>query len=1490
MKKLRTTFRWIIWTLVSLYIVLIVLLHIPTIQTFVAHRVADAASTKLGTEVRIGRIDLGVLNRFILDDILIYDQNKKKMVSASRIGAKIDIMPLLRSGDINISSAQIFGLDANLYKKDKDAKPNFQFVLDSLASKDNSKKTPLHLAINSLVIRNGKIKYDILDAPQTPNKFNINHLLLSSISSHIIVNKLDNNSLWANLKSLSFNDASGISVKQLTFETKIDQHQGFINDFSLILPNSHVKLKQLSTHYQLENKKLINKSLKYSIKGFKADLTPSDFAPFTDDLRSLHTNYSTALEAKGTYDDVRIGLLSIKNEDLSTLLHAKGWVNNLHHRPNWKFSLNPITINNATLKTIAKLLHQAIPSTLNNLGDIYYKGSVSSIGGNLNAHGTLRSSAGEVRLTANVYGKHIRAKVNTSNFNLGRVLANPDFGMISTNIFVDGKTNLSYILAKGDIFSFEYKGYNYKNVHLNSLYKEDAFIGDLSINDPNGKLAIKGKAYNILAFIKKRERLSADIFINAQGVNLAALHLTNTLGNRTFSFKSQIKGSGSNINNIIGTLDVSQFMLNGDKENINLDHINVVMNNGLIAKSLKAKTDFGEIDINGQYNYQSLPQSIISVLGHYLPSIVNQHPNYHMVKDRNAYTFSLKLNNTQLINQLLKTSIISPYPIVASGAINEGRNEIKLSLDAADLTYAGQQLQNLSIDISTLSEGLLARLSGERKGTKGPHIIVNAEGLIKNNTISSDVNFQIPGHTALSGDINSIVEFTHHNGDLETQLHFNPSKINIDTITLNVLPSDLSYRRNNLNISHFEISNRNQHLIANGVTSGNMNDSITVKFKEIDVPYILDLANFHSVEFSGTASGTASIKSFFHQPKMEANLEVHNFKFEKGDMGTLYANVNYDKEGKIGIDAHADTDDGALTEIKGYGYIKNSYINLPIYAHNTHLSFLKTFCDSFMDKIKLRANGWCKVVGPLSDVNLEGDMEANGNVYIKPTGTTYDLMRGRIRIIPNEIIFANDTITDPYGHIGIVTGGLHHNSLRHLTYDINVEAQNLLAYNFPKHLGKESFWGIVYATGNCHIKGGPGTTTLDVEMKPCKNTFITYNAATTNDAGTNNFIHWLNTPKDSIESISSETNETQSVPTKMVSSPRHISKSGFANIPSDLHMNFILKTNPNLTLGVLMDEATGDNIKLNGSGIIRATYYNKGAFQLFGNYNVDYGQYNLTIQNIIKKQFIFQQGSTIAFGGDPFNAALDLKGVYTINSVPLSDLGLGNSFSSNNTKVNCLLDINGTPGAPSVNFGLDLPTLSSDAQQMVRSVLNSEQELNQQVLYLLAVGRFYPQSNNNSTAQGHRTPSGASLAMQSLLSGTLSQQINTVLSNVINTNNWNFGANIATGNEGFDNAEYEGTLSGSMLNNRLLFNGQFGYRDNVAKNNSSFIGDFDIRYLLSPNGNIAFRFYNQTNDRYFTRNSLTTQGIGLILKKDFNKLSDIWKKKKKKTKKRSQKL
>ena len=186
------------------------------------------------------------------------------------------------------------------------------------------------------------------------------------------------------------------------------------------------------------------------------------------------------------------------------------------------------------------------------------------------------------------------------------------------------------------------------------------------------------------------------------------------------------------------------------------------------------------------------------------------------------------------------------------------------------------------------------------------------------------------------------------------------------------------------------------------------------------------------------------------------------------------------------------------------------------------------------------------------------------------------------------------------------------------------------------------------------------------------------------------------------------------------------------------------------------------------------------------------------------------------------------------------------------------MNITGTPEKPQIDFDFDMPTVSTDEKQMIRSIINSKEEMNQQVIYLLGIRRFYPQGSNNETAQDERQ-SQTSLAMQSLLSGTLSSQINSLLGTMINSNNWNFGANISTGDEGWNNAEYEGLLSGRLLNNRLLINGQFGYRDNAATANQTFIGDFDVRYLLLPNGNIAIKVYNQTNDRYFTKSSLNTQ-------------------------------
>ena len=78
-------------------------------------------------------------------------------------------------------------------------------------------------------------------------------------------------------------------------------------------------------------------------------------------------------------------------------------------------------------------------------------------------------------------------------------------------------------------------------------------------------------------------------------------------------------------------------------------------------------------------------------------------------------------------------------------------------------------------------------------------------------------------------------------------------------------------------------------------------------------------------------------------------------------------------------------------------------------------------------------------------------------------------------------------------------------------------------------------------------------------------------------------------------------------------------------------------------------------------------------------------------------------------------------------------------------------------------------------------------------------------------------------------------------------------------------------LSSQLLDNRLLFNGSFGYRNNTYQQKNDFVGEFDLEYKLTPSGEIRLKAYNHANDMYkYLNGALTTQGVGVMFKKDFS--------------------
>lgn len=1421
MKKFKHICNGIIWTLIVLYLLLIVLMHLPSVQTFLGKEVAEALADKFGTKVEVGKVNLGFFNRIIIDDVMMYDQQGDSLIYASRLSAKIDYMAATQ-GKISVSSAQIFGLRANLYRQTAKSPANFQFVLDSLASKDTTQHKPLDLHIGSLIIRRGAIAYNQRDVAPRSDVFSPQHIRVSELSSHILLNHVTDNSIDLLLKKLSFKDESGFKLQSLHFKLQADRQKATLKEFRLLMPRSELVLDDLKATYRFEGKRFIPESLRFKGGIQQSKITFADVASLVPALRHFDDAVFVSSRFSGTAKSISVPSLNLRTGSGSFNLQARGSYSHASSHPAWNADIANLNLSPAGVEFLAENLGSKvkIPKEIQRLGTIHLTGKAKGYEKVLSAKGNIETDAGNISLQAIKNDDRIKASVDTRGVNLGRIFDNRKLGTVIAKI--DAHGTMKHIFAKGNIARFDYGNYDFHNIEIDGDYDMKTLRGTASIADPNVNLSVKGDYH---------------------------------LGSRLYALDAAI-------NHLRPTV----LGMKMHDPSYSLDNISISANNKGKEGHLDIEAPFVSLYARGQYDLTTIYGSIMRLVADKLPTIPGI--SKHAAKGYNDFTLQANITSAEVLQRMFGLPLSLSLPVHINGNISDAEKNVNLYINAPNFSWDGSAFHDANIELNTIGDSLRmeARISQGLPYEKAP--VYRLRAAAADNNLSTLLYYaNQSSKLPITGKIDARTQFfTSDNGATGVHVTVNPSEIMLGEKKWLLNPADIIYRKNELTVDMLNFSHGDQHIIINGKATPQATDSIVADLKDVDVAYILNLVNFHSVDFAGKASGKAVVKSIFQTPEAYANLDVKDFVFENGPLGTLHAKAAYDnQEGQINIDATAEDGPEHLTVINGYVSPKRNYIDLGIEAHNTSLKFMENFCGSFLNNVEAWCKGKLNVVGDLKNINLVGDVVAHGRMHMKQLGTDYTFNHLRAHAIPDDIQFEGDSIYDSHyngkhSHFALIRGGIHHKHLTRLSYDLDIDANNFLGFD-THEFGDDTFYGTVFATGTVGIHGKSGETIIDIDATPEPHSIFVYNVASPDAISAGSFIHWNDATPYIYRPYSPDSDKDKK-------------KDSSSDFSSDMRINFLVNTNPNLTLKLMMDDQTGDYITLNGNGVIRANYYNKGGLDMFGNYVVDHGQYKLTIQNIIKKDFDFQPGGTIAFGGDPYNAPLNLQAKYTVNGVPLSDLNIGRSFSSNNIRVDCLMDITGTPGAPKVDFSMDLPTVNSDAKQMIYSVINSQEEMNQQVLYLLGIGRFYTQTKNNQTSEDASQQSQTSLAMQSLLSGTISQQINNVLSSFVNSSNWNFGANISTGNEGFNNAEYEGILSGRLLNNRLLFNGQFGYRDN-ANATQSFIGDFDLRYLIFPNGNLSIHVYNQTNDRYFTRNSLNTQGVGLIMKKDFFNLRDL---------------
>ena len=1453
-KRKNDTLKWIkyifnvcFWTVVSLYLLIAVMVHIPYVQQSLASGVASVISSKLNTRVEIGRVDLGFLNRLVIDNTTIYDQGGKPMVRAARLAVRIDLLQLVE-GRIRISSAQVFSTHFTLYRANAASAPNFQFALDALASKDSTKaKTPLDLSVNSFIMRHCSVKYDQLDRPHTPGRFNPAHLHITNIGTYIRLNALTDDSLNVALNTLSATEQSGVKVDAMSLSLVAGGSECRLRDLSLRLPHSHIAIADITARYRrLADGKVDMGSLRYSALVKSASITPSDLSPVVPQLADYRNPLQLRLSASGTAKRVNVNRLQITSPSGELSASADGWYEASKPHASWSVNIHDL---HSSLKILQPLSY------------VRLRGSAScTTSGVITTAAVVNTDAGsaDVNMTLSA-NRHFSGTLAASDIALGTLLNDSRLGDVSASLSLSGslpKGKRPTVTAEGEVSKFAYNGYTYSNININGSYADNTVKGSLIIDDPNISLVAQGE----YADLGKGKQLVVEAQLDH--FRPSVTRLTDKWGDAVFSSSITADLQASGVNDSKGVVTIGHFRMQSSSDTCTINNLQVRGGFDSHEHYLVMESDFGYAMLTGHFNYSSLVSSVTSQIGKHIPVIAPKNKDY---EGDNNFTLIAHLNSTKWMRPLLGVPLDIRRPLLLRTNVSDASKTMVVECEAPLFIYDGATFSHANVNLHSHADSLICSAEVKKHQDNGDILDLSTRCNAADNLVDMSLGWLNEGKSR--GCLNATSSFGKNSqGVTYAHVVVKPSDLTIGDKTWLVKSSDIHYTPKHIDIREFTIAHDRQHIIVNGTASASKSDSLHIDLNGIDVRYVLDLVNFHSVDFDGSASGKALIVAPFGDMSAHADLTVRDFLFERGRMGVLSANVNWNKqESQIDIDAIANDGDDARTIIKGYVSPKRDYIDLGIQADSTHIDFMHSFTESFISEIDGRAVGKVRLAGPLSTINLTGQLVVNGSAMISPLNCRYTLDNDTVTFVPDEIELKNAVIRDAYGNAGYVNGFIHHKHLTRLSYDLEVAADNLLAYDF-RDFGNDTFYGTVFADGTVGIHGRSGYLRMDIDVTPRHGSTFVYNASTNDQISNQEFIKWNDV--------------TSLIPNSSSLIPN--SSSLIPNSSSDMFINFNINCTPEATIRLLMDSRTNDYITMQGNGMLRATYYNKGAFNLFGTYTLAHGTYGITIQNIIKKNFTFREGGTFVFGGNPYDATLNLQAIHTVNGVSLADLNVGNSFTNNTIKVNCLMNIGGIARNPQVSFDLDMPTVSSDEKQMIRSVLNSEDELNQQVVYLLGIGRFYPTGTNNSAS---REQSETSLAMQSLLSGTISSQISSVLNTVIKNDNWNFGANISTGDEGWNNAEYEGTVNGRLLNNRLLINGQFGYRDNVNTANTNFIGDFDIRYLLMPNGNLALKVYNQTNDRYFTKSSLNTQGVGIIMKKDFRSIIDLFGKKKKKDKK-----
>lgn len=1329
---------------------------------------------------------------------------------------------------------------------------------------------PLAVKGNSFEIENVAFSSKIGTTPNVPGVFNAENVQLTAINLKAKDIDYEPERVMIDIQEASFIDRSGLKVNRLETNFRWDKNKLSASGLYAGVNNSY-----LSGDIHLDYPSfdaLINKpeTVKVAIDLPEASVDLTTAFQFQPELRK--NEYFSTLSRKRINSNLNLqGTLQQLQIDPSnaswgnTQIALNGAIENPTDVDRLRLFL-PSFKASTTREDILQFVNEdslgvKLPATMNLVGNV--RGAMDD----LKAKATLTIPEGVVIVDGSFKNKEtigFDAQIAVQELQLGKILKNESIGTLTFSATARGSgSNVNTLDAVLDsqFEKLEYAGYDFSDLKLGGNIKNGTGDIKLDFKDENLDLAMNTKVK--LDSVKPAFIVDLDL----KGADLEKLGITKENVKAKFKLDATFIGNADSFN---VESQITEGLAVYGNEPYYLGDITLDARIRQDSTNVQLKSQILDADLKSNVN----PQALAAALQRKFKSYVTDSTYMDTLSRPAAMELKLGARQTALLSQILLPGLERLDSVSGNIQFDEGAGTLVADIEAPYIKYG-----------SSIIDSLYLHLEGDEKN------LTFESGLA--NLTAGPLGMQ---RTFLDGSVRDqtlFLDFNAYQGEDRLAHIQSETRSENDTIVFHINPEDLIFNKkeweigqgnkmrlakNHIRFEDFTLARNAQRLEVSTSVDGREKYHIGVLFENFKLATLTSLLNPEEPLVNGIVQGSFIIEDPFKDAGIVADVIVNDFKAATVPLGTMTVKAAQNISGKYDM-ALAVKGDNVDVDLKG-DYVASSEgaaLNLLLEVNKIKMKAIEGFLDESIAQTEGSLSGKIKIDGIPNDPDYKGTLNFNNaSLLVNAFNSTFKLPEEQIKVDNSGIFLSQFTIKDGEDNSFIVDGGILTEDISNPEFNLTLKANDFQALNSTEE-DFDFFYGKVSVTADLAITGDLNVPKVRGSMKVNEGSNFTMTVPESQldiqeREGVVIFVNKEN-PDDILTRKDDE-----------------VSNATLTGYDVDV----TARVDKNSTLKIIIDERSGDNFQVSGSGDFQAGLEPNGRTTLSGRYTVDDGHYEASLYGLVKRRFQIAPGSTITWQGDPLDAAMDVRAIYELETSASGLMAVrtaGESTGVTNKYQQKLvflvyLNVDGELLNPEISFALDMPEdeqgqLGGEVYGQVQQLNNQEDELNKQVFSLLVLNRFFPGSGSDGSAGGP-----ASIARDNV-NNVLAGQLNNFSDKLIG----NTGVKLDFGLDSY--TDYQGdapqsrtqldiSASKKLLNDRLIV--QVGSAvdlegsSQASGESAPVIGNVSLEYILTENGRYRLKGFRRNEFESVIDGQLIVTGIALIFNREFNKFSELFRK------------